>query len=390
MLTLFGEEEDKPKSLKIVVKGRKVLSKNQQLFNRLTKRIENLEKENANLNEKFSRLLSFHRKEITPLETKVAHARIQLAMTLAKSTEKLKFTQKQIDRIVAELLEQCNIAFQHIEPTPEQEAFYDKWAAVSYKDDMESQMIDEKEMFANYMNDTFGFDIDFDDFDESPEGQARFYAKMKDQFAKSQEFDQQKEPKKSKRQINYENKLKSEEAIKARSLRSIFIALAKVLHPDTETNESLKSEKEEVMKKVTSAYDQKDLTTLLRLEMEWIHKTNEHLEQMTDDKLGIYISALKQQVKELEDEKYQIFNHPRNADVSKYSNSPENMAYKYILKEKTTLQEIYSELNRFSSTFEYSTSKKQILDFVKNQSSKGSDLELENYFLELLSEKWRF
>jgi hydroxymethylpyrimidine pyrophosphatase-like HAD family hydrolase len=124
--------------------------------------------------------------------------------------------------------------------------------------------------------------------------------------------------------------------------------------------------------------------------MEWIHKTNEHLEQMTDDKLGIYISALKQQVKELEDEKYQIFNHPRNADVSKYSNSPENMAYKYILKEKTTLQEIYSELNRFSSTFEYSTSKKQILDFVKNQSSKGSDLELENYFLELLSEKWRF
>ncbi|MFZ4548092.1 MAG: hypothetical protein ACOYN4_11685, partial [Bacteroidales bacterium] len=364
--------------------------KNQQLFNRLTKRIENLEKENANLNEKFSRLLSFHSKEITPLETMVAHARIQLAMALAKSTESLKFTQKQTDSIRDTLLEQCNLAFQHIEPTPEQEAFYNKWAAVSYKDDLESQMMDEKEMFADYMSDTFGFDIDFDDFDDSPEGQARFYAKMKDQFAKSQESNHQQEPKKTKRQINYENKLKSEEAIKARSLRSIFIALAKVLHPDTETNESLKSEKEEVMKKVTSAYDQKDLTTLLRLEMEWIHKTNEHLEQMTDDKLGIYISALKQQVKELEEEKYQIFSHPRNADVSRYSHFPENLAFKSILKEKNILQEIYSELNQFTSIFEWSTSKKQILDFVKTQASIGNDLEFDRYFQELLSEKWRF
>ena len=386
MQTLFGEfEDEKPKALKIVVIGKNTLSKNQQLFNRLTKRIENLEKENVKLTEKLSRLLSFHGKEINPLQTEVANARIQLAMALGNTTENMKFTKMQTENIAYVIVEQCNEAFCNVEPSPEQEAFYDKWADVSYQQGKEQQMEEEKEKFAEYMSHAFGMEIDMNDFDAGAEGQARFYSKVKDQFDKSSQNEARPTGKKSKKQQIYEEAQKAEEAMKAKSIRNIFIALAKVLHPDTETNVTLKAEKEEIMKKVTSAYDQKDLTTLLKLEMEWVHKTTENLEKLSDDKLGIYISALKQQVKELETEKYSIYNHPRFASISSYSFLTESHALKEIFGDKSELESIFSDLNHYIATFEWTSSKKQILDFVKAYSREDSYEDLEKYFVDMLS-----
>ena len=48
------------------------------------------------------------------------------------------------------------------------------------------------------------------------------------------------------------------------------MSLAKMLHSDLETDETLKLEREELMKKVTAAYQDKDLNTLLKLEIEII------------------------------------------------------------------------------------------------------------------------
>jgi hypothetical protein len=144
------------------------------------------------------------------------------------------------------------------------------------------------------------------------------------------------------------------------------------------------------MKKVTSAYDQKDLTTLLRLEMEWVHKTSEHLEKMTDDKLGIYISALKQQVHELSEEQSRIYQHPRNAAISSYSFLSENHAIRSILKEKSELQGIFENLNHYITTFEWTKSKKQILDFVKKHASDDFESDLNQYLMELLSGRRSF
>lgn len=385
MQTLFGDLEDtNEKALKIVVKGKKNLSKNQQLFNRLTKRIENLEKDIDRLNEMLSRLLAYHGKEIAPLQAKVAHARFDLAMTLGKSTENIKFSKKQTENIARVILEQCNEAIQYIEPTPEQEAFYDKWAEVSYHESVEIQIEQEKEHFAEYMSDTFGVDVDMDDFDASPEGQARFKAKIKEQFEKSQQNEEQANRKKTKKQQVFEEAQKAEEAIKAKNIRSIFIALAKVLHPDTETNESLKADKEEVMKKVTAAYDQKDLPALLRLEMEWVHKTSEHLEKLTEDKLGIYNSALKQQVKDLESDKYRIYQHPRYANIMPFSHLPENQALRLITEEKRDLSYLFTDLNTVISTIAYATSKKQILDFVKTYAREEPDDDLDSSFFDAM------
>ena len=367
MQTLFGEFEDKnEKALKIVAKDLGALSKSQQLFNKLTKRIETLESEIILENEKLSQLLLIHNKEITPLETKIAHLRVKLAMAIADSIPGNKFTKKQVESIGDVIVDLCMEAFDFIEFNPQQEAFYDNWADVPYKEEIEVKTEETKEMFTEYISNMFGIDVDLDGFDDSPEGFARFQAKMKEQFEQSPQGHQQGNQKKSKKQQAREDAMHAEETIKAKNIRSIYIALAKVMHPDTETNELFKAEKEEIMKKVTAAYEQKDLPALLKLEIEWVHKTSEHLEKLTDDKLKIYNLALRQQVTDLETERNSLRFHPRFAAIGEYAQHTQKNAMYVINKDKSELKNIHTNLGDLITFFNGPISKKQIIEFINS------------------------
>ena len=75
--------------------------------------------------------------------------------------------------------------------------------------------------------------------------------------------------KKTRKQIENEAlAIKIKEA-KSKSINTIYRQLAKILHPDLEQDEVLKSEKAKVMQDVTQAYQEKNLPALLRLEMSW-------------------------------------------------------------------------------------------------------------------------
>jgi len=379
--TLFGDDfsEKKEKGLKIVAKGQKPLSKNQQLFNKLTKRIENLEKETVKEEEKLTRLLKMHSKEIIPLQEKVANARIKLAMTLEKAAEVNKFSKKQSENIRETILTLCDDAFTDMEPSPEQEAFYDKWADVPYQEEIEQVKTETKEMFSDFMSEMFGLDIDLTDFDESQEGFARFQEKIKEQFEQTQTQQRQKQRKKGKKRQAIEEEKQAEAEIKNKSIRSVYIALAKVLHPDTEPDPGLKAEKEEILKRVTVAYEQKDLITLLKLEMEWVHQTSEHLEKLTEDKLKVYVSALKQQATELEREKRNLAYHPQYEAVSPYGHYPENYAFTKIRSEITELKSIFDNLLHFIRAFENPNAKKEITAFVNDVSKQNKQTNFPDY-----------
>ena len=75
-----------------------------------------------------------------------------------------------------------------------------------------------------------------------------------------------------------------------------------MLHPDLEIDESLKFDREELMKKATAAYQEKDLHILLKLEIEIIHKQSKNLDHLMDEKLKFLNLALKEQVIELKEE----------------------------------------------------------------------------------------
>lgn len=373
--SLFEEQtENQEKGLKIVVKGQKPLSKNQQTFNKLIKRIETLEHDIESEQGKLIRLLEYYRKEIKPIVVKNADFNIKLAMTLGNATKIIKFTKKQKEHIAEVIVVLCDNAFVFTEPTNAQEKFYDQWSETTYQEEKEYQQQEAKEDFADMLNNVYGLDINIDDFDDTPEGYARMQAELKSRLEQAQEKEQQKNHKKSSKQQDKAAALKLEELSRIKNIRSIYIALAKVLHPDTEADETLKAEKEEIMKKVTAAYEQKDLPALLKLEMAWVHKTAEHLEKLTDDKLKIYISALKEQAAGLEREKQELHNHPRYHDVSEYAFMPEKEAMKTIINSRAYLKQVQQDLKTYTSVFEQANSKKQILEFVDSFRDFQDDL----------------
>lgn len=351
-------------NLNIVSFGGKNLNENQEIFNSLTKRVSELELEIFNEEKKLSTLLDFQVKKLRPLLFENAKLRLNLALALGKSTNTINYSKNQIENIREVIISLCNQAFLLIDPTEDDELFYNEWSKTSYSEELEIQNKLEKEEISKKLSKKYDLEIKSDDFDTSPEGLANFQAKLDEEYKKRNEYKDIKSKKKTRKQIKEEEDLKEEEIIKNRSIRSIYIMLAKVLHPDAETDPNLKIGKEEIMKKVISAYEQKDLPTLLKLEMEWVNKEVFYLEKLNENKLESYINLLKERISILEKEKCELYSNPRYLSLYKYSNLTEKNA---IIRMKADIREqiivndyfkyLTNEINNFSD-------KKQIIEFV--------------------------
>jgi hypothetical protein len=65
------------------------------------------------------------------------------------------------------------------------------------------------------------------------------------------------------------------------------------------------------MQELTVAYQQNDLHTLLRLEMQWIENESGDIERLTEERLAMYNEVLREQVKGLENRLHGLLFHPR-------------------------------------------------------------------------------
>lgn len=302
------ENERKEGSVQNISNHKKSLSKHQQAFNRLTSRITNLRIEIEQVNNRLNKLKTYYNEAIGPAVKELALTKITLAKKLSSKYKTIKLTEKQeeeVEHIIFDLLED---AFIVVQPDAEAQKLYENFSEVSYEEMLDEQKENMKEDLQDELFDMFGIEVDMSDFDDTPEGYTKFQEKIKIEI--EQQNQRNKNKKKTKKQLEKEAHLLQEEEVKKRSVRSIYMSLAKLLHPDTEMDEILKKEKEEIMKEVTTAYNENDLSTLLKLELRWVVKENDHLEKLTDDTLKIYISVLKTQVKDLEMEKAMQLNNP--------------------------------------------------------------------------------
>jgi hypothetical protein len=361
------DNEANNSSLKIGKKDKAPLSKNQQAFNRLTAKIEKLEKEIIAETAKLENISKNYRSKLNPVKKEIANEKIKLAQTLAQESDKYKFSKNQKEDINEVILDLCSEAFKSTIPTPEQEAFYNSRSDISYKEELEEQEKSEKELFKIFMKGMFGKDIN--DFENEEE----FFSNMKEKFNAQTEGQTNSKRKKTKKQVEDENRLKEEEAMKTKSLRSIYIALVKILHPDKETDIALKAEKEELMKKVVLAYEKKDLPALLKLEMEFVHKQTEYLDQLSDEKLQFYIAALQEQAEELQGEKNNLSQHPRFADIIDYTYSTEKEALKDISHNTRRLTSFLKQVKLIVMQLVNKSTKKEILNFVDNYFADDDD-----------------
>lgn len=89
------------------------------------------------------------------------------------------------------------------------------------------------------------------------------------------------------------------EKAKKRDFKTLYKQLAKVLHPDLESDPTLKQHKQSWMQRLTAANASGDLHAMLAIEIEWLGEEAGNLAKATDEKLRVYSLVLKEQLDDL-------------------------------------------------------------------------------------------
>ncbi len=305
------------KGLTITKGVKQKLTKNQEAFNKLTQRIEKLQKEIEKKGLQYDMALKIYSTDLYPAQLKVLEGRQKLIIALwdiYKSKRLSKTDQRHLKWIIQhnfqeffgesdnELPEELKRIFSEIEGIN-----YDKLL----KEEKEASFADLQEAFKKLKVDMTGINM------EDSEAIAAKIAEAKQKmFEEEEQKGEQKKikadnKKKSIRQVESEKMQKAVEEMKQKNISTIYRQLAKLFHPDLEQDPERKLEKEVLMKSLIAAYEAKNLHALLSLELKWIHKETDHLESLTEEKLAVYLQILREQASSLEHEKHAILNQPQ-------------------------------------------------------------------------------
>lgn len=354
------EETGKPAQAGLIIIGRaeKTLSKAQQNFNRLVKKLEKLRLELVQVGNYLDEKLDFYVKHIYHIEQQANELNKELVKLLYKFYKVKKLFSKSkkvtLGEIIAQKLDLI-FDFQNEEPAEELKNIFKDVQGISYEDSIEEDFhLMKNEMEAVFGQ--FGADIDLDGFHSkmSEEEMLGKTTELEEQLRQYRDKEDKKTAakKKSKKQQVREQKEKQKEEAHAKNISSIYKQLAKIFHPDLEQDPNLKLQKEELMKQLTNAYEKKDLHTLLRLELIWIQNEENDPANLTDQKLLIYNEVLREQILEVEEEIQDIYMHPRYEPLQKFGSyelyeksSNLKQAKKQVEVENNTLTALVKTLN---------------------------------------------
>ncbi len=324
--------------LKILPSHGKTLGKAQRSFNRLVASVERLRRELARQTARLDAALVEYATRLHPLQKQEAELRKQLARSLysrlqPRSKPALGKHQKKTLRAV--VLNQLEFVA-NIENGLADEDLQEIHSAVSEKKYDRKMDTEEFDTVGKDLQDAFaefGVDVDFSGVspDMSEEDSIRFQRELFEKFqevqtrlendeAMSGKRNRNGQPrKKTKKQLAAEARAQAMEEARKRGIGSIYKQLARAFHPDLESDPAQRVAKEELMKELTRAYKAGDLHTLLRLELEWIHREERDAAHLTDEKLEIYNAVLREQVGELERECHLLASQPRYAPLHQFA-----------------------------------------------------------------------
>ncbi|EZQ10439.1 hypothetical protein [Acinetobacter sp. Ver3] len=119
------------------------------------------------------------------------------------------------------------------------------------------------------------------------------------------QYQQARQQAKLKRQ---QDKQAEAEKLVNQSLKTVYLKIASIIHPDREPDESKKAEKTELLQRANEAYEQEDLFYLLKLQLEVEQSKNGSNKGLTAEQVKFYqqaleaqSQALKKQIQELID-----------------------------------------------------------------------------------------
>lgn len=338
-LDLFSPSNNNSEAIIRISSSAKPLTKEQERFNKISQRIQKLEKQLPVKEQQLNNLLAQYNKQIPPLIEQKLRLYIEIAHILDQKANATNFSKRLIEYVNELVLFLLEEAFTEIEPNEVDIALYDKYSEYSFKEMQEQEMNKMKAYFNDFVKERFNVDIDLTDVNmEDPAERARIMSELQDEMRKNEtneipESSRAKERKKTKKQLEKELQEKHRVELQSKSIKSIYISLSKALHPDTETDVEMKMEKEELMKKVTVAYQEKNFPLLLQLEAEWVNKTEQSINQLSDDKLKIYNSILHERENELKEELYMLEHNPKFRFIHRFVHMHPSSALKALIYE---------------------------------------------------------
>lgn len=319
MQAALFDDTNPPKNTSLNIRGgtKKQLSKNQLAFNKLTQKIEKLNKEIERKKLQFDAAVKMYATALYPAQLKTLEARNKLITTLweiYRSKKLSKANQRNLKQVLVFHLEE-SFAQDTTEPSKELRDIFSALNGISYgqaqQEEAEMMAKQMKAMFANFKMDTEGLDVTDEAAMAAKLEEFQQQIEMEEAAQEEKRNKRNAKKKKSKKQEEYEKLQQAVQDAKQKNIGSIYRQLAKIFHPDLEQDAEKKVAKEILMKELTSAYESKNLHALLSLELKWIYKESSHLETLADDKLSVYLQLLKEQVNNLENEKQGIFQQPQ-------------------------------------------------------------------------------
>jgi hypothetical protein len=280
------------------------LSPEQRTFSQLQKKIETLQKKEKVLVRDLDRALQFYHENIRPVEGTLADLlteRVRIVYRFYK--QKMKISRSEKDALKELISDDINEIMQMVflADVPEDvKKIFKDLNGFDYGDIATEEFGEMKSELQEVFKEQ-GIDIDLSEINVN-DREEEMMQKLFQSFgaAMEEKMDSPSSEKKTQKQRKSEARQSEIEEMQKKSLNSIFRQLAKALHPDLESDSEKKSEKEELMKQVTVAYEEKDLQTLLALELIWINGLNNAARTRSSDQLKIYNGILKDQVELLQ------------------------------------------------------------------------------------------
>ncbi len=278
--------------------AKRPLTAAQRLFNERIERIAQLKARIIEVEAELAQAQRRYQQEIVPLVEIVHELRIQLLFKLdAQSVDKL-FRQREQTKI-SFLIRQLAVAILERDPDNEHVQFvYGQHSSKGYAQQQAEAEAQSKAFAEEMLRNLFDMDVDLDNLDEEKVADIdeKFREReknLRDAFARPARD----EPDDPERQAEAEAELSN----LGKAVRSLYMRLAKLLHPDRATTEAERAEKTRLMQRVTAAYKQEDFFELLSLQHE-VRAEAADLSQLADTELAYYNQVLENQVAEVEEE----------------------------------------------------------------------------------------
>lgn len=356
---------------------KKTLSKLQISFNNYIEKINALREELINVDKSAIYIRTKIDKEISPLEKEFVEKRKIYIHKLVNGLKYYKLSKKETEEAIDIICAECQDLISKY-GQKDLIKIYDEYNEMTFEEEVEEEKrmmkMHAEEMLRNHFNadnvpdySTMNDEDFFADFLQQEE-------KMKEKQEKIKE-ERNKNKKKTSKQLENALKKQVEEELKNKSLRAIYTDLAKELHPDKETDEAKREQKNEIMKRITVAYNDKNLYELLRLQIEY-NQMKDGLSDIAEERLQIYVKVLQEQTAALRAELQNKIHNYSDEMVVKMGLGGTNQQIGYkIGKYKKELTQQLKSIDEINKDF---TDPKKMKAYLKNsmaEFSPMSDLE---------------